>query len=229
MTASSALPPEHIARLEQSLRRHLVQLRKALADAERDAVDLHLPIAGQLRALLCDRDVPILLMYAAHKGVDLRIWGPNPPGFQGPPGKLAFQFNALVASPEPTYGAFEMSIDQYLGTAVGAVPIPDPAGGRPRQTVWYTPRQLIKWVANKEGVSHLDLNPPPFLRAIQDAVSTTGTVELVGPGQDLSFGATDNFLIRSALLQIATWTIHAIERVLVTPAPAPSAAPPADK
>ena len=71
---------------------------------------------------------------------------------------------------------------------------------------WYTPRQLIKWVANKEGVAHLDLKPPTTLEAIQTAITVTGTVE--------GYTATDEFLLRHGIVQIAKWTVRGIEHVL---------------
>lgn len=209
---------EHVARLEETLRRQLLQLRKALGDSERDTADLHLQIAGQLRALLCDSKVPILLVYAEYKSIDLRVWGPNPPGFRGTPGRIWFQYNALLASPQPVVDSYEMSIRDYLDTPIGATPLPNPSGGQPSQTVWYTPRQLIKWVANKEGVAHLELDPPASLRAVQNAFTVSGSVTLVGQqGEILNFGATDQLLVRSALLQIGLWTAHAIDRVLASP------------
>jgi hypothetical protein len=217
--------PEHVARLEEVLRRQLLHLRKALGDSERDTADLHLPLAGHLRALLCDSKVPILLVYAQYKAIDLRVWGPNPPGFRGTPGRMAFQFNALITSSQPVFGSYEMSIRDYLDTPIGATPIPNASGGQPSQSVWYTPRQLIKWVANKEGVAHLDLDPPASLRAVQNALTVSGSATLVGEqGEILNFGATDQFLVRSALLQIGLWTAHAIDRVLASPTSFPSIA-----
>ena len=212
------LSPEHVARLEKTLRRQLLQLRKALGDSERDTADLHLQIAGHLRALLCDSKVPVLLVYAEYKSIDLRVWGPNPPGFRGTPGRMAFQVNALIASSQPVAYSYEMSIRDYLDTPIGATPVPDPSGGQPSQTVWYTPRQLIKWVANKEGVAHLELDPPASLRAVQNGLTVFGLATLVGQqGEILKFGATDQFIVRSALLQIGLWTAHAIDRVLAPP------------
>ena len=111
-----------VARLERALRAHLHQLKQSLADAERDTADLHLLMAGHLRALLCDAQVPILLAYAEHKGVALPIWGPHPAGCKGIDGVMAMSWNALVASTQPVWGGFGMPVRDYLDTAIGAAP-----------------------------------------------------------------------------------------------------------
>lgn len=210
--SATPISAAHLARLDGALRRHLMLLRKLLLDEERDAADLHLQVAGQLRVLLCDADVPILLAYAAAKGLSLRIWGPNPPGFDAR--RVLFQMTALVASAHPVPESYEMTIETYLDTVVGVVALPVQVGSVP-QSIAYTPRQLIKWVANKEGVAHLDLNPPAGLTAIQGAITTAGSVSLVGgDGSRIDFGATDQFLVRSSILQIAQWAERAIEAVL---------------
>jgi hypothetical protein len=197
-----ALTTEQFHRLEKSLLRHRAQLDTLLNHPERDVRDLHLPIAGQLRVLLTDKSVPILLEYAQDKGVDLRIWGPQPAGSQGDP-RAVVDFNALVASWEPVADGYEMSITEYLDTALGAVPLISRDTSKRPVGSWYTPRQLIKWVSNKEGVTHLDFDPPATLRSLKDGFQFDGTVE--------GFGAVDEFLIRWALVQLGKWTLRAID------------------
>jgi hypothetical protein len=47
--------------------------RRALNDPDCDRLHLYLPIAGQLRVLLLDANLPILLVYAQDRGIPLRI------------------------------------------------------------------------------------------------------------------------------------------------------------
>jgi len=223
MQQRPSLSAEHVARLEAALRRHLLLIRKQLADRERDTADLHFQIAGQLRVLLCDPKLPILLTYAEHKQLPLRIWGPNPAGFRGPQSGFGFEFNALLASAQPVADGYEMSIEEYLDTAIGGMTVRKQGDDGPPRSVWYTPRQLIKWVANKEGVAHLELDPHASLTAVQTGIVVSGTVTVErGSEQVLSFGATDQFTVRSALLQIAVWTVQATDLALAAPTPAPS-------
>ena len=208
---NEGLTESDVARLEDSLRRHLVQLRKALTDPERDKADLQFSVAGQLRALLLDRELPILLTYAAHKNIELRVWGPYPPGYRGTPGMVEFAHSALIAWPTPVADGYEMSATEYLDASIGAVVVPDSTRPSGQRSLWYTPRDLIKWVANKEGVAHLQLKPHEPLEAVKDAIKVVGLVDSPGLGV---FGANDAFIVRHAILQIGLWTAAAIERTL---------------
>lgn len=47
---------------------HLLVLDTLLSSPDRWVLDLHIPIAGQLRVLLCDAEMPVLLIYARERG-----------------------------------------------------------------------------------------------------------------------------------------------------------------
>jgi hypothetical protein len=212
-----SLSKEDTARVDAALRWHAQQLRDSLASAQRDIGNLHLAIAGQLRVLLTDeRYIALLPVYAAHKNVQLRVWGPYPAGYDTAKSKTIMSFNAVVASPVPVLDSYELSLADYLKTPLGVVPLPDPAGGRPKPG-WYTPTQLIKWVANKEGIAHFDLDLPATLGAIKGMLAVHGTASTDELG---TFGATDAFALRYSILEIARWTLNAIEQCLQAPSPA---------
>lgn len=192
-------------RVQEVLKRHQIQLEGFLNDPERDAKDLHYIIAGQLRVLLCDSDVPILIHYAKEHNIELKVWGPFPAGFTFNPNKSVFSLNALVASYFQEYDAYEMSISDYLDTVIGAVPKFDKAKNTVTGTISYTPRQLIKWISNKDGVTHLELSPMQSLESVKTAITVEGIVE--------GFKETDNLILRNSIIQIGEWTNEAIKDI----------------
>jgi hypothetical protein len=177
-----------------------------LNDPERDSSDLHHLIAVQLRVLLCDKDLPVLLTYAKDNNIDLRVWGPFPRGFTIDPNKVAMMFNALVASYYPVFGGHELVIEDYLDTIVGYIPKIDKESNNAIGTLTYTPKQIIKWLANKEGGAHLDLKPNSTLESIKSAIIVEGSV--------VGFDKSDNIMERVAVIQLAEWTLLAIKEVL---------------
>lgn len=193
-------------RVREVLNRHQVQLEGFLVDPKRDEKDLHYIIAGQLRVLLCDSDVPILLHYAKAHNFDLKVWGPFPAGFNFQSNKSIFSFNALVASYFPVYDAHELSIADYLDTVIGAVPKFTQIANSVSGTISYTPKQLIKWISNKDGVSHLELSPMQSLQNVKDAITCEGIIE--------GFEKTDNFILRNSIIQIGEWANEAIKDIL---------------
>ncbi|MDI6051048.1 hypothetical protein QLS31_14550 [Flavobacterium sp. XS2P24] len=198
----------HKARLLEVLKRNQLQLEGFLTDPRRDEKDLHYTIAGQLRVLLCDADVPVLLRYAAESNVALKVWAAYPAGFKYRTDKAIFSFNALIASYYPEYDAYEMSIEDFLDTEIGAVPKVDKISNIVSGTIAYTPRKLIKWISNKDGVTHLELSPMQSLETIKFAIEVEGNVD--------GFTQTDSLLIRSAIIQIGEWTNEAIKGLLTT-------------
>jgi hypothetical protein len=163
--------------------------------------------------LLLDKDQPLLLDYADFKGMALEIWGPFPVGFDPQKEGCVIWFSACFASAEPCYGMHKMTLSEYLDTPVGVVPRPN-REGQPPEGIPFTPRELIKWVANKEGVAHFQLDPHADLEAVKKGIIATGTVS-TGPFGE--FGATDDLMVRLPILQIAQWTVRAIETLLTTP------------
>jgi hypothetical protein len=211
------LSTDQVKRLEESLRRHHYELQRDLADENRDSVNLHIGLTGNLRGLLCDGDSSSLLVYAKHRATKLRVWGPYPPGFVGRTDGIAWEMNALAAAAVPTNGVHEMSIEEYLDTPLGATIWRDQSSGQPK-TFWYTPRMVIKSVAEKDGGVHLELKPYSKLEAIRMGVTISGSVELVeAGGVRLTIGAPHDFVVRSAILQIAQWVVVNLECLLGGP------------
>ena len=70
-----ALSDAELEQLRKVLYTHLLVLDTLLSSPDRWVLDLHIPIAGQLRVLLCDADMPVLLIYARERGIPLRVWG----------------------------------------------------------------------------------------------------------------------------------------------------------
>jgi hypothetical protein len=162
------LTESQLAELGKALHRHLIVLDAMLRSDDRWVLDLHIPIATQLRVLLCDADFPMLLTYAKDRDITLRVWGPRPPG-SGLTTKLLFGWNALVASWQPVSAGFEMSIEEYLDTGVAVTTLPGEQAGRA-----YSPRQIIKWVANKEGGAHFSFDKPATLEVLKQSAWSSG-------------------------------------------------------
>lgn len=176
---------------------------KALLDhPDRDPNNFHLALAGVVRSMLCDAQWPTLLAFARALSVDLRVWGPYPAAAinEKPP---TFAFNALIASAEPAWEGHEMGVEEYLDAPIGAVAAPTLGQARPRAT-WYTPRQLIKWAANKEGPSHFDPKSVATFSSIGAATVVSGSASMIDQdGSETPVTENDNFMLRVALLQIA--------------------------
>jgi hypothetical protein len=217
----ASLAPDQIPRLERALRMHAHQLKSALTDPARDIAELHLAMAGHLRALLCDAELPVLLVFAEYKRTPLWVWGPYPADFHPPEGVSVFSWSALVASSQPVWGGHQMRMEQYLDTPLGATTFSSD-GGRTSQTTWYTPRQVIKWVANKDGGAHFDLETPASLQSIRSGITVHGQAEIKGPGISMSLSSNEDHIVRIALLQIADWTANAADTALAAAHPSSS-------
>jgi hypothetical protein len=197
-TASICIPPTltivlseaQALELSKVVHRHAIQLEKLLDAEEFWTHDLHVPVATQLRVLLCDKDLPGLLILAKHRGISLRVWGPKPPG-SGLRTQALFHWSALVASWTPDGGGHEMSIEEYLDTGVAVIPINNE--GRA-----FSPRQLIKWVANKEGGAHFSFDKPATFNALRGSEFISGDA------------AIDSFLVKQIVYFIGIWTHTAI-------------------
>ncbi len=190
---------DELDELRAALVRHRRWLMKCLGDPERETTDLHLQIAGQLRVLLCDADLPILLRYAECQDIKLCVWT-NRPANEPVEADLLFSFNALIASWQPVKDAYEMPIQDFLDTPIGVASIPTPDGLGAGSG--YTPRQVIKWVANKEGVAHLNLDKPTTLRSLKASTYRSGGKVVEGVE------------VRRIIYQIASWCLHAINHML---------------
>ena len=172
------------------LHRHALQLERTLEADDFWTHDFHVPVATQLRVLLCDRKLPVLLAFARFKGLPLRIWGPRPAG-SGLETDSYFEWTALVASWTPVPDGHEMSIEEYLETGVAVVPL----GSEGRA---FSPRQIINWVANKEGGAHLSFDKPATLAALRKSVWKRGEVEV------------DSFHAKQVIYFVGLWAHSAI-------------------
>jgi len=72
----------------------------------------------------------------------------------------------------------------------------------------YTPREVINWVANTEGVSHFNYDS----RKKAEHQRLKGLL-------DLGAGAGDDKHLRAILHQIGVWTLHAIDQVVPSEPP----------
>lgn len=183
---------EQLEELRKALYRHLIVLDAMLAADEKWALDLHIPIAVQLRVLLCDKNFPMLLRYAAARGMPLRVWGPRPAS-SGTETRLLFHFSANVASWVPLPDAHEMSIEDYLETGVAVTTLPGDVHGRA-----YTPMQLVKWVANKEGGAHFSFEKPPTLEVLKRSTWSSGEANV------------EAFEVKRIIFGVAEWTQRAL-------------------
>lgn len=193
-------------RLVKTMRMQAGTLTALLNHSERDELDFHVALAGPLRSMLCDSDWPTLLKLAEALGKSPKVWGPHAPSDRAKKAPT-FYMNALTVSAEQVAFSHEMSIAEFLDAPVGAVGVIDQVTGKPKGH-WYTPRQLIKWTANKDGPSHFDPKTPATYTAIADSsLITIGEVSMVGPGGESALTRSDNLPLRMALLQIAQVTM----------------------
>ena len=201
---------EKLDRVSRALNTQCQTARVLLEHPERDPNDFHVSLAGVLRSMLCDRDSSTLLMLASELGMDLRVWGPYPPSanHEVPP---TWAMDALIASADPAADGYEMSLAEYMGAPIGVVP-PDAFS---RRGTWYTPRELIRWTADKEGAAHLDPKRHPSLSSIAGSIEVTGLVTMKGAGgAETPIMRNDDFVIRVGLLQIAQMAVALADKVL---------------
>jgi hypothetical protein len=199
-----------VQKMETRLRHAAEEMKIMFPAFENPNAAPHVPLATQLRALLCDAEFPLLLKYAEHRGISLRVWGARPAGYTPPIGKSVTSFDALVAAPRAQPWSHEMSIEDFLKLPIGDT-----------STNWHTPTQLIKWVANKEGGAHFQLKNHSTLESVKSEFISTGTVSIEGDGLSVSLGNSDAAILQSAIIQIADWAVFQIEHVLLPQMTAP--------
>src|SRR5689334_12208386 len=73
----TSLSAKELSSLENALAKHLALLDDLLARPDIQETDIYLLLACQLRVLLCDSDIPILLTYSREKNIPLHVWGPR--------------------------------------------------------------------------------------------------------------------------------------------------------
>jgi len=186
--------------LERTLRWHFPRLHRELVDGPRAFPDSHLAIAGHLRVLLCDHKYPpVLLAYAKACGRNLVVYGR--PAKQSQPGaKILVAWSSVVASwtPLPEFGLVPIAVEEYMDASIGVIQY-----DVNKPSTAYSPREIINWVANTEGVSHFnyDMRKKPVHQRLKGLL-------------DLGAGAGDDKHLRAILHQIGVWTLHAIDDVV---------------
>ncbi len=201
-----------LSRLAKALRMQRSHIDVLLQHPDRDFDNFHLALAGVLRSMLCDRDKSTLLVLAREISMDLRVWGPFPAHATTtrPPD---FVFKALTMSATPEFNTHEMSIDEYLDAPIGAISVSRP-GETHLSSQWYSPCQLIKWTANKEGPTHFDPKSSAAFQSIGSSIVAIGSVSMISQSGETPITENDNLLQRMALIQIAQSTTVLADQVL---------------
>ncbi|HTN73296.1 MAG TPA: hypothetical protein VMO00_19605 [Methylomirabilota bacterium] len=153
MTKQRHVTADELPQLERTLRWHFPRLRRELLEGPDAFPDSHLAVAGYLRVLLCDHKYPcVLLRYASAHGKRLLVYTPPIPT-SSKKSTVLVAWSALIASwePVPDFKFVPIELETYLDTPIGVVQCDVNA---PNQA--YTPRELINWVANTEGVGHFN-------------------------------------------------------------------------
>jgi hypothetical protein len=150
--------------------------------------------------LLCDHKYsPVLLAYAEAGGTNLIVYGrplrPSEPGAQ-----ILVAWSAVVASwtPLPEFGLVPIAAEEYMDMPIGVIQY-----DVNKRSSAYTPREIINWVANTEGVSHFnyDSRKKPVHQRLKGLLN-------------LGTGVGDDKHLRAVLHQIGVWTLHAIDHVV---------------
>lgn len=141
----------------QELQRQCKFIRHNLDQIDGGDLDFHIPLAGNLRVLLCDRKHPVLLKILELLEVNRRVWGPPPFDLDETPGSYLWvgplaDRNAPAGPPR----SVQYEIREFLDTPLGKV------GGQV-----FTPKKLIKWTANREGLAHYDPKKPKTYRDLK--------------------------------------------------------------
>jgi hypothetical protein len=189
MTASE------LTEIERVLRNHQKWIIEDYDKAKDHHSSAYLRLAGYLRILLVDGHLPVLLRYAKAKGKVLYAYVEDS-DLQASEGKAVWLWSGFVISWTPEGGSKRITIEQFLERPIGLYS--DEQG----LAHTYTPRQLIKYTANKEGVAHLALKKPRALQQLKLMNISDGR------------RSSDSQEIRHALRAIAGWTYNAIEYVL---------------
>lgn len=212
-----SMPSETRDRLIEALRRQYSQLVVLFQSEHRDSADLHYAAATILRSMLCDKDWPTLLSLAAEVNIDLPVWGPLPESAGSSQAPAMFD-SALVASPTRAVGMmgeFVMPLGRYLDAPIGATKL-DPENPE-AQGRWYTARQLIKWIANKEGPAHFDPKQSATLGRIatgMQALDGCSVTIIRAGGAEIPLSRNDNLSVRIAMLQLMETAIAHSKKVL---------------
>jgi hypothetical protein len=155
----------------------------------------YLRLAMYLRLLLADRTRAVLLRFAKAIGKTLYAYVSDE-DLSRLDGEAVWAWSGFVLSWTPEPGTHRITIEKFLDRPIGVYS--DHAG----IAHTYTPRQLIKDTANREGVAHLAFKKGRRLQQLKLA-------RLVGPN-----GVSGSFEVRHGICAITGWTYNAIQDVL---------------
>lgn len=189
---------EELSEAKECLKMHAELFAKFLNDKEIDRNTLYKQFAGQLRVLLCDNDLAVLTAYADEIGKELSIVVGTTSITENAPSSLTFTYDAYFCWWDYLYSGDTVLIRDYLEKIIGVIPVQD---GDKSISVKYTPKEIIKWVANKDGVSHLNLKPPRVHKAMKNIVGYSGNKKY------------SNLIAQNLILQLAEWCYIAINYV----------------
>jgi hypothetical protein len=146
----------------------------------------------------------VLIEYARARGIGLTVYAP-PIGTSNKRATTLVAWSASIASwqPVPNFGHIALDAERYLDSPIGVIQYDV---GAPSKA--YTPRQVITWVANTEGVSHFNFNDKknPIHRRLMASFKKDGVM------------IADSEL-RKVLHQIGVWTLYAIDHVVPSEPP----------
>jgi hypothetical protein len=185
--------------LERILIEQLGFLREDLTRGDWFTSGRHGRVATQLRLLLCDKDLPVFVRYAAKKTVNVQVYGP----VQYPERHrkhMALHFNTQVIGRAPFVGSQAYDLPSYLNSTIQVLPVRAFNDAKPGDD--FTPRNLITWVANKEGFAHLELKKPKPLAGLKTLTWTDGHTEI------------KEFTIKDNLRQVGAWVAEVIPELL---------------
>jgi hypothetical protein len=210
MPRRRVITADELAQLERTLRWHFPRLHRETAEDPGALPDSHLAIAGHLRVLLCDHKYPpVLIEYAKARGIDLIVYA-SPIITSNKKRTVHIAWSSLIASwePVPDRPCVAVDVESFLNSPIGVIQhdINTPSEA-------YTPRDVIQWVANTEGVSHFNYNDRKH------------SVHMKLKGSTLKGGVTiPDSELRKVLQQIGVWTLCAIEHVMPSEPPLASGA-----
>jgi hypothetical protein len=182
-----------LTEIERVLRNHQEWILEDYEKAKDNHSSAYLRLAGYLRILLVDGELPVLLQYAKEKGKVLYAYVRDS-DLRTLEGKAVWLWSGFVISWTPEQGSKRITIEEFLDRAIGLY---SDEQGLART---YTARQLIKYTANKEGVAHLGLKKP---RALEQMKLMT-IIDIDGRR------TSDSQEIKHAVRAIAGWTYNAI-------------------
>ena len=193
------LKEEDLDRIVESLRRHNIQMRNLMDDPNKIINQNYSSLAVHLRALLCDADIPILIIAAKYVGLTLPIVGGCGDFLKGMPEGMILLYDFVGCHWDSTRQGLAVPIEEFLTYPIG-FDQGNVNGERVSQS--YNPTQIIKWVANKDGAAHLALNEPDLYKSVKGLIFHSNGID------------NKNFISQRLIYQLSRWTIIASTYIL---------------